>query len=57
MKCSNCNRELKKGEREYCEKTLTSECAECVYHEINGTRTIQKYNNWLRKKVDDEKII
>jgi len=50
MKCSNCNKELKRGEREYCEKTLTSECAECVYHELNGTRTIEKYNEWLRKK-------
>jgi hypothetical protein len=47
--CSNCNKELKKGEKEYCEKANTTECAECQYHEMNGTRSIEKFNTWLKK--------
>jgi hypothetical protein len=49
VNCSNCNRELKPGERNMCEKQNHSECAECQFHAINGTRTIEKYNEWLRK--------
>lgn len=48
-KCSNCNKELKKGEKEYCEKYHTSECAECEFHKANGTRTISQYNKWLNR--------
>ena len=47
MNCSNCNREMKAGEREYCRKTFTRECADCTFHAMNGTRTIAKYNAWL----------
>ena len=49
IKCSNCDRELKRGEKEWAEKNGSTECAECEYHAANGTRTIEKYNNWLRK--------
>jgi len=48
--CSNCNKELKQGERNYCEKTNSSECSECLFHELNNTRTIKNYNHWLRKE-------
>jgi DNA-directed RNA polymerase subunit RPC12/RpoP len=47
--CSNCNNELKSGERKHCETTNTTECSECRFHLLNGTRSIQKYNEWLRK--------
>lgn len=48
--CSNCNKKLKKGERIYCDKNNGTECAECRYHAINGTRTIKEYNKWCRIK-------
>ena len=49
VKCKNCNRELKNGEREIAAKSGTSECAECSFHAMNGTRTIEKFNAWLRR--------
>lgn len=49
FKCSNCNKELKKGEQGY------SECSECRYHQDNNTRTIPEYNNWLRKGKEEIK--
>jgi hypothetical protein len=54
MQCSNCGKTLKKGEKAYCERTNfaisgTNECAKCRFHVVNGTRTIQEYNKWLRK--------
>lgn len=48
VKCKNCNKELQKGEREVAAASGTSECAECSFHRMNGTRTIKKYNAWLR---------
>jgi ribosomal protein L37E len=42
--CSNCGKELGKGQRD------NSECAECSYHAANGTRTISEYNKWLKKQ-------
>ena len=48
INCSNCNKPLKKGEKEHCEKNNDTECAECRYHAINGTRTIDAYNEWLK---------
>ena len=42
MTCSNCGKELLPGQRN------EPECAECQFHTANGTRTIQKYNAWLR---------
>jgi hypothetical protein len=50
MKCSKCYRELKRGERELALKNHSTLCAECEFHEINGTDTIAKYNEWLLKK-------
>ena len=47
--CSNCNRELKRGEREYCDKHDESECATCCYLRLIDARTIDKYNEWLKK--------
>jgi DNA-directed RNA polymerase subunit RPC12/RpoP len=49
INCSACNKKLKKGEKELCEKTNTTECAECSYREMNGTKTIEKFNTWLKK--------
>jgi DNA-directed RNA polymerase subunit RPC12/RpoP len=51
MQCSNCNKELKHGEREIAEKQNHRECAECQFHAMNGTRTIERYNEWLRKSA------
>lgn len=48
-KCSNCNKDLTKGDQAFCEKHQTSECSECEFHKANGTRTIAKYNAWLKK--------
>jgi hypothetical protein len=50
MNCSNCNKELKTGEREFAEKNNVPKCAECLYHELNGTDTIEAYNAWLKKE-------
>ena len=49
--CSNCSKELNKSEREYLSKNTLepSECTECRFHRLNGTRTIEKYNEWLKK--------
>lgn len=47
--CSNCNKVLSKGDRNYCDKTDETECSECRFHMLNGTRTIKKYNEWLRR--------
>lgn len=47
--CKTCGKELKRGEREWCENTKTYECAECSYHRANDTFTIEKYNEWLKK--------
>lgn len=48
VECSNCEKELLAGERNYCEKSSTSECAECTYHALLGRRTTKEYNEWLR---------
>ncbi len=48
-KCSNCNKELQKGEREVAAASGVHECAECRFHTFNGTRTIKKFNAWLRR--------
>lgn len=44
--CSNCNKVLKRGEREYC---ANSNSTECRFHELNNTRNIGSYNEWLRR--------
>lgn len=51
--CSNCNKLLLPSERDYCERTNTTECQECIYHELMDIRTIGKYNTWLRKNRDE----
>lgn len=50
IKCARCNKELTKSDRTWAEKTKYARCAECLYHENNGTDTIEKYNEWLKKK-------
>lgn len=45
--CSNCNKKLLPGEREYCERDYSTECTECLFHALNGTRNIKEYNKWL----------
>lgn len=48
--CSNCNKVLSSGCKQYCERSLfETECAECRFQKLNSTRTIQKYNEWLKK--------
>lgn len=54
FKCSNCHKDLLPGDRRYCEENLTSECAECTFHALNGTRTIGAYNNWLRGEKEQK---
>ena len=49
FRCARCGKVLKKGEKEYAEKTNYNRCAECLFHEANGTDTIEKYNEWLRR--------
>lgn len=48
-KCSNCNKELTRPDREACERINSTECSNCRWHELNGTRKIGEYNKWLRK--------
>lgn len=47
--CEKCGKTLKKGEKEHAEKINHPICAECSFHITNGTDTIEKYNEWLRK--------
>ena len=54
INCSNCNKELKRGEKEIAEKQGHGECAECQFHEANGTRTIKQFNKWLRSPMSNE---
>lgn len=53
--CSNCGKELSRNDRDYCSKHNVTECTECRFHEINGTREISEYNKWLRDEVRNEK--
>ena len=50
INCANCNKKLIAGDKDTAEKLGHGECAECQYHLHNGTRTIKKYNEWLRRK-------
>lgn len=42
--CANCNKQLTNID----EKLRLTECPECLFHSANGTRTIVKYNEWLK---------
>ena len=46
--CSNCNKPVKGGDKEFMEKHNNTECAECRFHAANGSRTIEGFNKWLK---------
>lgn len=46
--CSRCNKQLRPEEREYCDKHNSTWCAQCLYFDTIGVRTIADYNRWLR---------
>lgn len=50
INCTNCNKELLPGEKELAEKNNFPECATCLWHTANGTRTIEAFNKWLAGK-------
>lgn len=52
VKCSNCGKYLYGGDKEYCEENNVTECAECRFHAMNGTRTIDEYNAWLKRGTE-----
>lgn len=52
IRCSNCTKELSKGDREFCSKYNVNECTECRFHTSNGTRNIGNYNAWLKGLPD-----
>ena len=50
FKCTNCNKILLPADRFAGECRGISECTECIFHEVNGTRNIKEYNEWLREE-------